>query len=34
MADEYRRNRQTGGMILVDEATNFTVGAAMIVDTD
>jgi bifunctional enzyme CysN/CysC len=34
LADEYRRNRQTGGMILVDEATNFTVGAAMIVDTD
>jgi len=34
LADEYRRNRQTGGMILVDEATNFTVGAAMIVEAD
>ena len=34
LADEYRRNRQTGGLILVDEATNFTVGAAMIVDTN
>jgi bifunctional enzyme CysN/CysC len=34
LADEYRRNRQTGGLILIDEATNFTVGAAMIVDTD
>jgi bifunctional enzyme CysN/CysC len=31
LADEYRRNRQTGGFILVDEATNFTVGAGMIV---
>ena len=34
LADEYRRNRQTGGMVLVDEATNFTVGAAMIVEAD
>jgi bifunctional enzyme CysN/CysC len=34
LADEYRRNRQTGGLILIDEATNFTVGAAMIVGTD
>jgi bifunctional enzyme CysN/CysC len=28
--DEYRRNRATGGFILVDEATNRTVGAGMI----
>jgi len=34
LADEYRRNRQTGGFILVDEATNFTVGAGMIVEAE
>lgn len=28
--DEYRRNRTTGGFILVDEATNSTVAAGMI----
>lgn len=28
--DEYRRNRQTGSFILIDEATNATVGAGMI----
>jgi sulfate adenylyltransferase subunit 1 len=28
--DEYRRNRQTGAFILVDETTNSTVGAGMI----
>jgi bifunctional enzyme CysN/CysC len=28
--DPYSRNRMTGGMILIDEATNATVGAAMI----
>jgi bifunctional enzyme CysN/CysC len=28
--DEYRRNRTTGSFILVDEATNATVGAGMI----
>jgi len=28
--DEYRRNRETGSFILVDEATNNTVGAGMI----
>jgi bifunctional enzyme CysN/CysC len=28
--DPYARNRQTGGMILIDEATGSTVGAAMI----
>ena len=32
LADEYRRNRTTGGFILVDEATNRTVGAAMILE--
>jgi bifunctional enzyme CysN/CysC len=30
--DEYRRNRATGGFILIDESTNRTVGAGMIVD--
>ena len=30
--DPYTRNRMTGGLILVDEATNVTVGAAMIAD--
>ena len=29
-ADEYRRNRTTGSFILIDEATNETVGAGMI----
>jgi bifunctional enzyme CysN/CysC len=33
MADEYRRNRATGGFVLIDEATNRTVGAGMIVGT-
>jgi len=32
LADEYRRNRATGGFILIDEATNRTVAAGMIVD--
>jgi bifunctional enzyme CysN/CysC len=32
--DEYARNRLTGGFILVDEATNVTVGAGMIVAAD
>jgi bifunctional enzyme CysN/CysC len=31
-ADEYRRNRTTGGFVLVDEATNATVAAGMILD--
>jgi bifunctional enzyme CysN/CysC len=30
MVDEYRRNRTTGSFILVDEATNTTAGAGMI----
>jgi bifunctional enzyme CysN/CysC len=33
LADEYRRNRTTGGFVIIDEATNRTVGAGMIVDT-
>ncbi|GAA1821320.1 hypothetical protein GCM10009682_46870 [Luedemannella flava] len=32
LADEYRRNRTTGGFILIDEQTNRTVGAGMIID--
>jgi bifunctional enzyme CysN/CysC len=31
-SDPYSRNRLTGGMILIDEATNATAGAAMITD--
>ncbi|HTF12226.1 MAG TPA: sulfate adenylyltransferase subunit CysN [Asanoa sp.] len=34
LADEYRRNRTTGGFILVDEATNRTVAAGMIVEAN
>jgi bifunctional enzyme CysN/CysC len=30
LADEYRRNRSTGGFILVDEVSNATVGAGII----
>jgi sulfate adenylyltransferase subunit 1 (EFTu-like GTPase family) len=30
--DPYGRNRETGGFILIDEATNSTVGAGMITD--
>jgi len=29
--DSYRRNRATGSLILIDEATNETVGAGMII---
>jgi sulfate adenylyltransferase subunit 1 len=29
--DAYKRNRNTGSLILVDEQTNATVGAAMII---
>jgi len=32
LVDEYRRNRATGGFIIIDEHTNRTVGAAMVVD--
>jgi bifunctional enzyme CysN/CysC len=31
-SDPYSRNRMTGGLILIDEATSATVGAAMITD--
>ena len=31
--DEYRRNRQTGSFVLIDETTNVTVGAGMILGT-
>jgi sulfate adenylyltransferase subunit 1 (EFTu-like GTPase family) len=30
VVDSYRTNRETGSFILIDEATNATVGAAMI----
>ena len=30
--DPYARNRTTGGLILIDEGTNATVGAAMITE--
>ena len=30
MCDDYGRNRTTGGFVLIDEATNRTVGAGMI----
>jgi bifunctional enzyme CysN/CysC len=32
LCDEYRRNRATGGLILIDEATNRTVAAGMIIE--
>jgi bifunctional enzyme CysN/CysC len=32
--DAYRRNRTTGAFILIDEATNRTVGAGMVIGTD
>ncbi|GLZ76586.1 hypothetical protein Afil01_13930 [Actinorhabdospora filicis] len=32
LCDEYRRNRSTGGFIVIDEATNRTVGAGIIVE--
>jgi bifunctional enzyme CysN/CysC len=33
LADPYRRNRTTGGFILIDETTNRTVAAGMITET-
>ncbi|MEV4758087.1 sulfate adenylyltransferase subunit CysN [Micromonospora sp. NPDC049559] len=33
LADEYQRNRTTGGFVLIDEATNRTVAAGMIIGT-
>jgi sulfate adenylyltransferase subunit 1 (EFTu-like GTPase family) len=32
VVDPYARNRATGAFILIDEATNETVGAGMVVD--
>jgi bifunctional enzyme CysN/CysC len=32
LVDPYRRNRTTGGFIVVDEATNSTVGAGMVIE--
>jgi bifunctional enzyme CysN/CysC len=32
LVDEYRRNRTTGGFIVIDETTNRTVGAGMIIE--
>jgi bifunctional enzyme CysN/CysC len=32
LADEYRRNRTTGGFVIIDESTNRTVGAGMIIE--
>jgi sulfate adenylyltransferase subunit 1 (EFTu-like GTPase family) len=32
--DPYARNRATGAFILIDEATNETVGAGMVVDAE
>ncbi|SCF37438.1 sulfate adenylyltransferase subunit 1 [Micromonospora viridifaciens] len=32
LADEYRRNRTTGGFVIIDETTNRTVGAGMIIE--
>ena len=31
LTDEYRRNRETGGFVLIDENTHSTVGAGMII---
>ena len=30
--DAYRRNRTTGAVVLIDEATNVTVGAGMVLE--
>jgi bifunctional enzyme CysN/CysC len=32
LADQYRRNRTTGGFVIIDETTNRTVGAGMIIE--
>ena len=32
--DSYRRNRLTGSLIIIDEATNETVAAGVILDTE
>ena len=33
LVDEYQRNRETGGFVLIDEETNDTVGAGMILSS-
>jgi len=32
LCDEYTSNRQTGGFVIIDPRTNFTVGAGMVID--
>ena len=32
LCDEYTSNRQTGGFVVIDPRTNFTVGAGMVID--
>ena len=34
LVDEYRRNRATGSFVLIEESTNDTVGAGMILGAD
>jgi bifunctional enzyme CysN/CysC len=34
LVDEYRHNRTTGSFILIDEATNFTVGVGLVLSTE
>ena len=34
LVDDYRRNRSTGGFILIDESDNRTVGAGMVLDVE
>ena len=33
LCDDYRRNRSTGGFIVIDEATNRTVGAGIVLES-
>jgi len=32
LCDDYARNRQTGGFVVIDPVTNFTCGAGMVID--
>ncbi len=34
LVDQYRDNRSTGSFILIDESTNFTVRAGMVLNTE
>ncbi|MEU1752997.1 GTP-binding protein [Micromonospora matsumotoense] len=34
LADDYHRNRTTGGFVIIDETTNRTVGAGMVIQRD